>query len=200
MDLVQQLDINTWNEDTENIPPVLFNADNRPAVNKLQRKRKSVEKTGQSSKRIPVSTDADVAEQRPRPGVVRPAEEGFLNGLGLDSDIRGLTEINSLCLESSDMQPRTVSNAVVPLRCNRSAQTSGLYVDAGTQTVENVAQDIAGLCTELLNNLQTFDNKLLTLISTHIQTYKIYENAIEVLSENNTNMANTIHELAEILL
>ncbi|KAM3619234.1 uncharacterized protein V6R79_004912 [Siganus canaliculatus] len=49
--------------------------DNRPAVNKLQRKCKSVEKTGQSSKRVPVSVNAYVAGQHPRPGVVRPVEE-----------------------------------------------------------------------------------------------------------------------------
>ncbi|KAM3613006.1 uncharacterized protein V6R79_018619 [Siganus canaliculatus] len=69
--------------------------DNRPAVNKLQRKRKSVEKTGQSSKKdlcqrpqtrvirpaeetlpgVPVSLNICAAEQHPRPGVVRPTEE-----------------------------------------------------------------------------------------------------------------------------
>ncbi|KAM3612685.1 uncharacterized protein V6R79_012706 [Siganus canaliculatus] len=60
----------------------------------------------------------------------------FLNGLGLDSDIAGLSikinQINRLCLELSDLQPHTVSNAVGPFSCNKSAQNSWVYVDAAT--------------------------------------------------------------------
>ncbi|KAM3592409.1 uncharacterized protein V6R79_018184 [Siganus canaliculatus] len=145
-----------------------------------------VEYCDQSDFGAPVITSTAVAPEADQNTVVRTSEEllstiptclrigddneqSFLNGLGLDSDIAGLSEINRLCLELSDLQPRTVSNAVVPLSCNKAAQTTGVYVDAGTQTVENVAQDIAGLNTEL--NIQAshinLDNTKPTFRITH---------------------------------